>query len=157
MVSTSSMALCSSATRLRPASLDERGLLPTIEWLCRDFEGRNPPITVDEELSAAENDVPAQLKIIIYRIIESVFAGIARHENSDEIRLALRRDSNAVTLAIDDTSRDSRYAPTAGHDVEAELHLRFGEAQERTTLSGGQFTIARNEAGGIRLRASWMV
>jgi hypothetical protein len=35
--------------------------------------------------------------------------------------------------------------------------VRFGEAQERTTLTAGRFNIARTEAGGVTLRASWMV
>ena len=145
------------ATGLRPSSLDELGLLPTIEWFCRKFDRLHPAIAFAEEISLQEDDVPAPLKIVIYRVIESTLTNIARYENTDQIELALRKDDGAITLAIDDTSRDSRYAATAQRDANFDLQARFAEAQERTTLSGGSFKIARSKAGGITLRASWPV
>lgn len=141
------------AIGLRPPILDDLGLLPTIDWFCREFDRVHPAIEVAEEISLQEQDVPAPLKIVIYRIIESAFMNIARYENTDQVELALQLQEGAITLAIDDTSRDSRYATTVEHDTD--LQERFGEAQERTTLSGGRFTIARCKAGGIRLCASW--
>jgi len=143
------------ATGLRPASLDELGLVPTITWFCREFERMNPAVAVVEEISVQESDLPAPLKIVIYRIIEAAFTSIARYESTYRIGLELRLEGGAITLAIDDISEDSRYAATARQDDEAELKVQFGEAQERTTLSGGRFTIARKKAGGIALRASW--
>jgi PAS domain S-box-containing protein len=167
------------ATGLRPSSLDELGLLPTIDWFCREFERLHPAIGVEEEISVHEKDVPAPLKIVIYRIIESAFTNIARYESTDRIALALQLEHGVITLAIDDTSQDSRYAATTERDTDSDPHARFGEAQadrrrarraerrdsdlqarfgeakERTTLSGGSFTIARSKAGGVTLRASW--
>ena len=144
------------ATGLRPSSLDELGLLPTIDWFCREFERRHPAIVVTEEISVRESDVPAPLKIVIYRIVESAFTDIARYESTDQIGLALRLDGSAITLAIDDTSQDLRYAAAAAErHTDSDLQARFGEAQERTTLSGGSFTIARRKSGGVTLRASW--
>jgi PAS domain S-box-containing protein len=141
------------ATALRPSSLDDIGLLRTIGWFCRKFDRLHPAIHVLEEISAEEEDVPEPLKIVIYRIIESAFTNIVRYENTDQIALALQREDGVITLAIDDTSPDSRYAATAERN--ADRQMRFGEAQERTILSGGSFTIARGKAGGISLRASW--
>ena len=143
------------ATGLRPSILDDHGLLPTIDWFCREFERQHPTITVAEEISVQENDVPAPLRIVIYRIIESGFLNIARYEDTDRIELALRLEDGAVTLAIEDTAQDSRYAATAKRDTGSTLRVRFAEAQERTILSGGSFTIGRSKAGGVTLRASW--
>ena len=157
---------------------DDLGLLPTIDWFCREFDRLHPAIGVAQEISVQEKDVPARLKIVIYRIIESAFTNLARYENTDRIKLALRLEDGVITLAIDDTSQDSRYAATAERETESpqvlygeaqpgrrqarradrresDLQVRFGEAQERTTLSGGSFTIARGKAGRVTLRASW--
>ncbi len=143
------------ATGLRPSSLDALGLLPTIDWFCREFERLQPAIVVTEAISVQENDVPAPLKIVIYRVIESALTNIARYESTDQIGLALQLEDGAITLAVDDTSQDSRYAATAEHNADSDLQARFGETQERTILSGGSFTIARSKAGGVTLRASW--
>ena len=146
----------SIATGLRPASLDDLGLLPTIDWFCREFDRRHPQIGVAQAISVREEDVPSPLKIVVYRIIESAFTNIVRYENADRIALALRREGGAITLTIDDTSADSRYAATAKGDTDTDLQARFGEARERTIISGGSFTIARGKSGGVALRASWV-
>ncbi len=143
------------ATGLRPSSLDELGLLPTVDWFCREFERLHPAIGVEEEISVQEGDVPAPLKIVVYRIIESAFTNIARYENTDQIELTLQLEEGAITLAIDDASHDSHYAGTAERDTDTDLQGIFSEARERTTLSGGRFTITRGKAGGVALRASW--
>lgn len=143
------------ATGLRPSSLDELGLLPTINWFCREFDRLHPAITVAESISVQENDVPAPLKIVIYRVIEAALTNIARYEITDQIELALSLQEGAIILTIEDTSQDSRYFATAERGTD--LQERFAEAQERTTLSRGSFAIARTSAGGIKLRASWAV
>jgi signal transduction histidine kinase len=143
------------ATGLRPASLDELGLLPTIDWFCREFERLHPAIGIEQEISLQEIDVPAPLKIVLYRIIESAFTNIARYENTDHIELTLQLEDGVITLTIHDTSQDSRYTGTAERDTDSDLQASFAEVQERTTLSGGSFALARTKVGGVTLRASW--
>ena len=145
------------ATGLRPSSLDALGLLPTINWFCRELDRLHPTIGIAEEISVREDDVPAPLKIVIYRVIESALTNIVRYETTDQIELELRLKDGAITLAIDDTAQDSRYAAMAQANTDSEQQARFGEAQERTILSGGSFSITRSKAGGIALRASWTV
>jgi PAS domain S-box-containing protein len=145
------------ATGLRPSSLDELGLVPTIDWFCREFDRLHPAITVVKEIAAQEKDVPAPLKIVIFRIIETAFANIALYEATDQIALTLQLEDDAIALAIDDTSQDTRYTATGRRATDSNLQMRFGEAQERTTLSGGKFSIARSKAGGVMLRAFWRV
>ena len=143
------------ATGLRPSSLDELGLLPTIDWFCREFERQHQIAVATDGVAVQEGDVPAPLKIIIYRVIKSTLAGIARYESADRIRLALHQNDGAITLAINDISQDSRYVTAAERGADAELQVRFAEARERVLLSGGNVTIARSKAGAVMLRASW--
>ncbi|MBK5106080.1 MAG: PAS domain S-box protein [Burkholderiales bacterium] len=145
------------ATGLRPSGLDDLGLLPTLGRFCREFERRHPAISVAQEISVEESELPAPLKIVIYRITESAFTSIARHENSDQIGLDLQFEDGVITLAIEDESQDSRYAGAAKRNADGELQLHFGEAQERTTLSGGTFKMMRSKAGRVALRATWRV
>jgi PAS domain S-box-containing protein len=141
------------ASGLRPSSLDELGLLPTIKSFCREFDRLHPAIGVSEEISVRENDVPAPLKIVVYRVIESAFTTIARYEGSDQIALSFELSDGAIALAIAYTPHDSRRAENRNRD--ADLQQRFVEAHERTALSGGNFTTERGTSGGIMLRASW--
>jgi len=139
------------ATELRPPSLDELGLLPTIRWICREFECLHPDVQIEQQISVQEQEIPDQLKIVIYRIIEAVLKDIGKNARKDRIRVSLHPNANAIMLAIDDIPRESISAATVGGNP----RLRFATAQERATLSGGAFSAAFNRDGGITLHASW--
>src|SRR5256885_4027400 len=86
------------ASRLRPSSLDELGLLPTLEWLCHSFEQRHPDMRVEQNLALREDDTPAPLKIVIFRVIESTLRNITRYSATGRIELGLRIADKAIVL-----------------------------------------------------------
>lgn len=146
------------ATELRPASLDDLGLLPTIRWFCREFEQRHPAICIQPDISLAETNIPPLLKIDIYRIIESVFKNIAKHSHTDRIILALHLADARIHLTIGDTPTVlPAIAPAdrSAHGIEAQF--RFAEVKERTALSGGAFSTTLENTGWVTLRASWAI
>jgi signal transduction histidine kinase len=143
------------ATELRPSSLDELGLLPTIRWFCREFEQLHPGVRIEQKLELREGDLPVALKIVLYRIIESTLKNLVSSAAAGQIRIDLRLANRAIVLLIDDSPQDSTYAATAKQTRASDLKLEFAEARERTTLSGGTFSIGRNAAGGVRLQCSW--
>ena len=145
------------ATELRPSSLDELGLLPTLRWFCSEFEQLHPGVRIEQQLALHESELPAELKIVLYRIIESTLKNPALHAAGDQIRLDLRRVDGTVVLAIDDFPRDSTYAATTSAAPAPELQMQFAQARERATFSGGSFSIGRNAAGGVRLQCSWKI
>jgi len=50
--------------------LDELGLLAAIQWHWRDFRNRHSDLALKMNLNATEADIPARLKLIVYRIIQ---------------------------------------------------------------------------------------
>ncbi len=143
------------ATELRPSTLDELGLLPTINWYCREFGQKHQEINVEREISLQEGAIPVPLKIVIYRIIESTFKNIAHYSGTDQIRLALQRAGDKIHLRISHTPDVESSADAPSHDAGADHQFRFVEMMERTTLSGGTFRASRNDSGWIMLHASW--
>ncbi|MCK9199966.1 MAG: histidine kinase [Gallionella sp.] len=144
------------ATELRPSSLDDLGLLPTINWFCREFEQRHPKIRIQREISLQEHKIPSQLKIVIYRIIESAFKNIAKYSSTDQIRFVLHQADDMIHLIIGDTpamqpavATIARFAPGSGPQ------LRFAEIKERTSLSGGVFSTRMKKTGWVTLHSSW--
>ena len=144
------------ATDLRPSSLDELGLLPTINWLCREFEQQHPGIHIERQISLHEDDIPASLKVILYRIIVSVLDDLAQDTITGRIHLALWQDNDALLLLIDDTTTealDRTIIPLA--NIDPQLRAGFARMEELTTLSGGVFTASHHSGGGTTLRAAW--
>jgi signal transduction histidine kinase len=146
----------SIATELRPASLDDLGLLPTLNWFCREFEQTHPEIHVQREISLAESVIPVHLKIEIYRIIESAFRNIAKYSNTDQIRFMLHLADDMIHLVIGDAPTTQRTAAgIVRFDPGAVPQFRFAEVKERTALSGGTFSTTLENAGWVMLRSSW--
>lgn len=144
------------ATDLRPASLDDLGLLPTLNWLCREFEQRHPGIRIERKIPLQERDIPTPLKVILYRIIVSVLDDMAQHTNTGRVHLALWLDDNALILLIDDTATealDGTVTPLT--HLKPQLRAGFDRMEELATLSGGAFTASRHSGGGTTLRAAW--
>ncbi len=146
------------ASTLRPSSLDDLGLLPTIDSLCRSFEQQHPGIRIRHAISLQEADIPAPLKVILYRIIVLALDDIALHTDSGRIRIALDRDGGMLTLQIDDTPpASSDLATTTLVELDPRAESRFAKMLELATLSGGSFAAARPSSGRIVLRAGWPV
>jgi signal transduction histidine kinase len=141
------------ASRLRPSSLDELGLLPTITWLCENFERLHVDTPIEQCLTLSEEDAPSPLKIVIYRVIESALRNIARRSASGRIRLALGLAAEGLELNIDHTPSDLGYL--GGMLRRKDDELGFAKIQEQVALSGGRFELAYNASRGVRLRARW--
>ncbi len=144
-----------TAMELRPPSLEELGLLPTIRWFCREFENVHTGIRIEQKISVQEEQIPAPLRIVIYRIIESALNEIARSGHTNQVRLALRLTADAITVGIEYIPQDPAFAAPANRDRPPAPLKRFVVAQERISQSGGTFLTAQNKEGGIALQAYW--
>lgn len=145
----------SIATELRPSSLDDLGLLPTIDWFCREFEREYEDIILAREISVHEATIPAPLKIEIYRIIESTFLSIVHYANTDEIRLAILRAGDNLHLRICHSLLEHPSGKSGGQLAPGSDPHLFAEMKERATLSGGTFKATQDSTGWVTLHASW--
>lgn len=144
------------ATELRPSSLDSLGLLPAINGFCREFETKHSRIGVKREIAAAESEIPPQLKIDIFRIIQLAFKEIARYSSTDQIRLSVRCVNRRLEMVICDSPLDRVFVDTLSRfDSDPHPHTYFGQIKERTLLSGGTFLATQNNSGWHTLCATW--
>jgi hypothetical protein len=127
------------AADLRPASLDELGLLPTLQSMLRDVERRHPDLQVTSRISVLEDDVRATLKGIIYRIASAVLGAMTQDAGAGTLRLCLViEEGDLLVLRIRGRGEQSS-----------------GIMEQLTTLSGGAFDSAPDGNGGTVLRAAW--
>lgn len=143
------------ATELRPSSIDDLGLLPTINSLCRNFQQKHSEVRIRQDISLQEKDIPAPLKVILYRIIVLALNDIALNTDSDPVLIALRWEGETLTLMVDDTPSATDMASTTLIEIDPNPESRFAKMLELTTLSGVSFAAARPAAGRLMLRATW--
>ncbi|MDV3240946.1 MAG: PAS domain-containing sensor histidine kinase [Methylocaldum sp.] len=139
---------------LRPAILDDLGLLATLSWHCRTFQDIYACITVEKQIELQESDVPGGLKTAIYRIIQEALNNVAKHAKADRIVLRLRKIDTAVELIV----TDDGWGFDVSETVERELRQRglgLASMRQRCEGSGGAFYIDSAPGIGTIVRAVW--
>jgi len=136
------------ATRLRPEVLDELGLAPAIEWQAKEFQKRSgircmvsPPsdgLTLDRERSTA-----------VFRIFQELLTNIARHANATRVDIAMRVDSGALVLEVEDNGRGIDESAMSSPKSLGLLGMR-----ERVLPFGGKVEITGVKDQGTRARVS---
>ena len=136
---------------LRPALLDDLGLLPTIGWLVREYQKTYPHIRVEKQTEIEETQVPEPLKAVIYRILQEAMNNIAKHSKANLVSISLmRKKDDRIELVIEDNG--------IGFDMESiKKGLGLGSMRERAELSGGSFDNESVKGRGTVIRASWAI
>ena len=142
-------------TDLRPSILDDLGIIATLNWFCRRFEAIYTDIRVEKAVRLDEAQVPENLKIIIFRIIQESMNNSAKHSQARKISLSLSLEGDWIELRIIDDG--------VGFDQSAVVpkgqHAKFGltSMRERADLSGGQFGIESLRGKGTAISVRWKI
>ncbi|MBN2124887.1 MAG: PAS domain S-box protein, partial [Deltaproteobacteria bacterium] len=139
---------------LRPSTLDDLGILPTISWFCREFQNIYKDIAIEREADIGEGDIPDSLKTVLFRVMQEALNNIAKHSGADRIQLALRRTGDRIEMDIRDNG--TGFDP-AGRASGKDSRRGFGLAgmRERAELSGGVFALESSPGKGTRVKVSW--
>jgi signal transduction histidine kinase len=142
-------------TDLRPSMLDDLGIITTIGWFCRRFESIYADTPVEKDIRLEESQVPENLKIIIFRIIQEAMNNSAKHSRAKKICLGLLFEDGSIVLQVSDdgVGFDRTVVASKGHGA------KFGltSMRERAELSGGEFEIESAHGVGTIIRVHWKI
>jgi signal transduction histidine kinase len=142
------------ATELRPAMLDDLGLLPTLTWFFREFEAVCGGIAVEKTFNVSVHDVPVPLHITVYRILQEATHNIVKHAAADRVRVRLECLDDALVLRIEDNGRG--FDPGSVKLLEGQTRgLGLLSMQERAALSGGTYQLRSAPGQGTCITVSW--
>jgi len=139
---------------LRPAIIDDLGLLPTLSWFFREFGASCRNIVVEPKIDIAESDVPAPLKIAIFRILQEAVTNIIKHARATRIQVVLQSFGSVIQLAVIDNGAgfDTR-APRDAQNWKSGLGL--ASMRERARVSGGNYVLESTPGIGTSVFVSW--
>ncbi len=141
---------------LRPSVLDDLGILPTITWLCREFQKINPSIDPVIRFEISEEDVPARIKTVVFRLLQEALNNIRKYSRADRVEISLRRIGSLIVFRVSDNGQgfNPRKAPSGkkmGHGFGLRGML------ERVELSGGQCDVKSAPGKGVSIWAEWSI
>ncbi len=103
---------------LRPAMLDDLGLVATVEWQCGDFQNRTG-IRCRFKSNVAEVSQTRDRATTLFRLIQEILTNVARHAGASDLRLTMKQTKRTLRLEAHDNGRG------------------ISEAQIKNTLSSG--------------------
>ncbi len=125
------------ALLLRPAMLDDLGLVPSLKWLAREAT-RTQAIPVEVEADGAFADLPGDQVTCVYRVVQESVHNAEKHSHARSIHVALRGGDESLTVRVTDDGR--------GFDAAREPGLGILGMRERAARLGGSIEI-ESEAG----------
>lgn len=122
---------------LRPASLSEIGLLPTLSQYARDYSEQ---FDVPVELNVPENlDLSTNQELVVFRIIQEALQNIHKHAEATSVTINLQqRSGGPLTLTISDNGKgfDHKSVRTASPSSSGLVGMR-----ERAATVGGTLKV----------------
>jgi two-component sensor histidine kinase len=134
---------------LRPSALQDHGLFGTLEVLCDDFRVVCPGIDLTLDLTGCPSQVPDELAIAAYRVVQEGLNNIARHANASKALLQCRSNREGFELTISD---DGVGLPAEGATRRG---LGLVTMRERTEMLGGNYSITSSPGEGCTVTLRW--
>jgi signal transduction histidine kinase len=134
------------AVELRPAVLDDFGLVPALERLIDSF-AEQTDIRVDFRSALGEARLPNEVETTLYRVVQESLTNIVKHANAHKVSVSLARRGSAVAAVIEDDGAgfDQRTVREAGIGL---LGMR-----ERLALLDGRLEIESRPRAGTTIVA----
>jgi signal transduction histidine kinase len=139
---------------LRPSTLDDLGLLPTLSWFVREFEIANPNTRIEKHISVIEKDVPEPLKLAIFRILQEAVNNAVKHADADCITVSLHNEHDILAFSVEDDGKGFDPGALASRG-DARRGLGMQSMRERAELSGGTYSVTSALGQGTKVGASW--
>ncbi len=142
------------AMDLRPATLDDLGIVGTLSWFFREFRGIHPGLALVTEVALFEEDVPAALRTTIFRIVQEALNNVVKHARATAVRISLRRSDGEIQLGVADDGCGVRSTGTVSAGVSGSGMGLMG-MRDRAESSGGRFRLDSEPGNGTRIQAAW--
>ena len=131
---------------LRPAALDDLGLVPAVRWQCETTLGdRGLEATIDDRLGAMR--LPSHIEVALFRIVQEAVSNVARHADAEHVQIDLIREDGSVTVVVADDGRGFDVHHTVGVAGRYDS-VGLSGMEERVALLDGSMHIRSAQGAG---------
>lgn len=133
---------------LRPAVLDDLGLVPAITWYAeRTLASRGIEVRVEAEIG---HELPKEVETPLFRVVQEVLTNVARHARAEHVLVQLTDEDDRLRIEVEDDG--------VGFDPGTVAPARGGGRgwglmgiRERVDLVGGRLEINSSPGSGAHV------
>ncbi len=140
------------ARELRPAVLDDLGLIPALHSHMKKFT-KETGVRASLTAFAGLEQLGSAKRTVLYRVAQEALTNVARHAHASRVEVTIQRLSNAVCMHVTDNGR-SFDVDRMWHAKKSQ-HLGLLGMRERVEMVGGRFTIASSPGKGTTIQAQF--
>jgi signal transduction histidine kinase len=133
------------AVELRPAVLDDFGLVPALERLAASF-GEQTGLKVAFHSTIGEDRLQTEVETALFRVVQESLTNVVKHSHASNISIVLTRRGDAVAVVVEDDG--TGFDPGETGDGIGLLGMR-----ERLALLDGKLTVESATDTGTTLVA----
>ncbi len=136
--------ICSA---LRPAILDDLGVLAAINWQCRQIAQVEENLSVETDYDVHEAMIPEVYKTAIYRIVQEALNNTVKHAEAKHFAVKLYQAGDFLQLLVRDDGVGFQINDQGGGGGMGLISMR-----ERAESIGGIFELQSGEGEGVEIR-----
>lgn len=138
---------------LRPMTLDDLGLVPTLRRYATQF-GEKSNLEINLMVQNVEHRLPSHYEVTIFRFVQEALNNVARHANANQVRLLLDASGDTLQIMIEDDGSGFHVNETLA-DENARKNMGIaGMRQQIEVLLRGEFGIESAIGRGTRIAAT---
>jgi signal transduction histidine kinase len=141
----------SLTARLRPAMLENCGLVPALHWHVDQLKGVRPEMRIDLQIAGCADRLPPDIEITVYRLCQEGLNNIFRHAHASRVEIAMHC-GEIIHVRIEDNGVgfDTHRKPACDKGIRG-----FGllGMRERVADLGGRLTVRSAPGQGTTIEA----
>ncbi|MCW8130465.1 MAG: PAS domain S-box protein [Planctomycetota bacterium] len=140
------------AQNLRPAVLDDLGLIAAVRSTCEEMR-RRTGVDVSFQSVRLPKKLPGELEMALFRITQEALANAEKHAAARHVSVQIRRERAGFVLSVKDDGRG--FVPRAVRVMRKgrKPGLGLDHMTERARLAGGRLEIRSSLGGGTEVVA----
>ena len=138
------------ARELRPAVLDDLGLIPALHAYSKNLAEREK-IKIQMTAFGGVEALGSAKRTVLYRVAQEALTNVARHAQASQVKMSITEISGAIQMEISDNGKSFH----VGKALTARNPHRLGLVgmRERVEMVGGTLTIESARGQGTIVRA----
>jgi signal transduction histidine kinase len=138
------------ARELRPALLDDLGLVPALHAYLKGFTTETG-IRVNLTAFKGDEQLTTPIRTALYRVALEALTNVARHAQAARVDVVLRKLDDGILMEIKDDGK--AFDVQKMWTVRKNRHLGMLGMRERVEMVGGAFTVESEPGQGTTVRA----
>lgn len=139
----------SFARDLRPAALDELGLLPALRSYLKGFASRTG-LRVDLRGDPVAEKLEDDQKTVVFRITQECLTNVSKHAQASQVDVVIRKFKDGICMEVVDDGKS--FTADSMNFARSKGRLGLLGMQERVRLVNGQFMVKPQPGKGTTVR-----